>query len=51
LFPLQEEIIYGTKAKRFLKLMALNAGVKPDSRLLNSSYNSERALLHIKIKP
>lgn len=41
--PLQEEIIYGTKAKRFLKLMALNAGVKPDSRLLNSSYNSERA--------
>jgi len=48
--PLQEEIIYGTKAKRFLKLMALNAGVKPDSRLLNSSYNSERAYCTSELK-
>lgn len=41
--PLQEDIIYGSKAKKFLKTMALNVGIKPDSKLLNSSYNAERA--------
>ncbi|OQC00346.1 MAG: Stage V sporulation protein K [Firmicutes bacterium ADurb.Bin099] len=40
---LKEEIIYGNKAKKFLKAMALNVGIKPDSKLLNSSYNAERA--------